>query len=81
MEAGLWPPEGMEVIRWDATVNNWAVTIAEADDFETVYRAQALWEASVPGMFHKIKTVSGGPVEKVMAEGAEFWLKWPTLNK
>lgn len=71
IEEGHWPPEGMDVIRWDGTVNRWGVTIAEADDFETIYRAQAMWETLVPGMFAEIKTVPGAPVEEIMAEGGE----------
>lgn len=69
MEEGMWPPEGMEIIRWDAAVDPWGVTIAEADDFETMYRAQAMWEALVPGMFEEIKTAPAAPVEEVMEEG------------
>lgn len=77
MEEGMWPPEGMEVIRWDATVNRWGVTIAEADDFETIYRAQAMWEALVPGMFEEITTVPAAPVEEIMAEGGQLLEELP----
>ena len=69
MEEEMWPPEGMDVIRWDGSVDKWGVTIAEADDFETVYRAQAMWETLVPGMFEEIKTAPAAPVEDIMAEG------------
>lgn len=71
VEEGRWPPDGMEVLRWDGTVNNWGITVAEADDFETAYRAQAMWEALVPGMFEEIKTVPAAPVEEIMEEGGK----------
>ena len=70
MEEGLWP-RGDGDTRWDGTVNNWRVTVAEADSFETVYRAQALWETLVPGMFEEIRTAPAAPVEEVMTEGGE----------
>lgn len=66
---GMWPPEGMEIIRWDGAVDSWGVTIAEADDFETVFRARAMWEALAPGMFEEIKTAPAAPVEEIMEEG------------
>lgn len=45
MEAGMWPPEGMEVLRWDTTVDGWGVTVAEVDSYETINRSILMWGA------------------------------------
>ena len=68
MEAGLWPPEGMDLIRWDTTVDNWGITVAEVDEYEQMNRAILMWEAMIPGMFETIKTSPSIPVEDSMEQ-------------
>jgi hypothetical protein len=58
----------MEIIRWDTTVDNWGITIAEADEYETIQRSFLMWEALVPGMFEETRTAPASPVEDSMAQ-------------
>jgi len=77
-EAGMWSPEGMEVIRWDTTVNDWGIVISEANDYETTNRSWTMWEALVPGIFAAKKMAPAAPVEESMAQSGalleELWL-------
>ena len=72
LEAGMWPPEGMDIKRWDTTAEGWGVTIAEADDYETIYRSIMMWDALVPGMFEEINVAPAAPVEESMAAGGQL---------
>lgn len=69
MESGMWPPEGMELLRWDTSVNDWGVTIAEADSYEPINRSLLMWEELVPGLFEETRTAPASPVEEAMAQG------------
>ena len=66
-ESGMWPPEGIDIIRWDTTVNGWGITVAEADDYESIKRSFVMWEALVPGMVEETKTAPASPVDESMA--------------
>jgi len=78
MDEGLWPPEGMDIIRWDTTVDNWGVSIAEVDDYETINRAILMWESMVPGMFEETRTAPAAPVEESMAISGALFEELPT---
>lgn len=77
-ESEMWPPDGMEIIRWDTTVNKWGVTIFEADDYETVNRAWEMWRASVPGMSVEEQTAPAAPVEESLEQMAALHQELPT---
>lgn len=77
-ESGMFPPEGVEVIRWDATVDNWGMTLLEADDYEALNRAWTMWRAVVPGMFEEGKTAPAAPVEDDIEQAAALLEELPT---
>ncbi|WP_416838204.1 DUF3303 family protein [Haloferax sp. DFSO52] len=68
MESELWPPEGVEIIRWDLTSDNWGVTVFEADTAEAAERVVTVWRLAVPGMFTKTKTAPAGPADQAMLD-------------
>lgn len=80
MESGMWPPDDVEVIRWDGTVDNWGITLMEADNYEAVNRAWALWRAAVPGMFERAKTAPAAPVEEAIEQTGAVLEELPTQD-
>ena len=56
MSGGLFPPQGVNVLRFDGTPDGWGVLLLEADKAEDVFRAIGVWRSAVPGFFKSIKT-------------------------
>lgn len=79
-ESGMWPPDDVEVIRWDTTVDNWGITLMEADDYEALNRAWTMWRASVPGMFEESKTAPAVPVEENIEQSVALLEELPTQD-
>ena len=50
-ESGLFPPPGVEIIRWDKTPGNWGVTVFKADSAEAAANLIGLWRVAAPGFF------------------------------
>ncbi|OFW53538.1 MAG: hypothetical protein A2146_07175 [Actinobacteria bacterium RBG_16_67_10] len=69
---GLFPPNGVKVIRWDVTPDNWGVLIFEAEDSAGAYRALDLWRAAGAGFFKTTKTAPALPVLEAIPIGAEI---------
>lgn len=66
IESDAFPPEGVEIVRWDATVDGWGINVFEAETYEDVLRAHMAWREVSPGWFEEIKTApSGSAVESV----------------
>ena len=53
---GLFPPNGVKVIRRDGTPDNWGILILEAEDAASAFRAIGLWRAAGAGFFKTTKT-------------------------
>ena len=66
MSKGLFPPKGVNIVRWDATPDLWGTLLLEADNAEDVFRALELWRASAPGFFKLTKTAPVLPVQEVI---------------
>lgn len=62
MAAGLYPPTGVNIIRWDTTPDGWGVLIAEAESAESLFRAINVWRAAIPGFFKSVKTAPAMPI-------------------
>lgn len=77
IESGMWPPDDVEIIRWDTAVDNWGVTLMEADDYEALNRTWTMWRATVPGMFEEAKTAPAMPVEENIEQVAAFLEELP----
>lgn len=72
LESGLFPPDGVEVIRWDATPDGWGILICEADSAESISNALNLWRSVGTGFFKRTRTAPAVPVEQAMARGQEI---------
>lgn len=66
MESERWPPEGVNIIRWDFTADNWGITVFEADSFEAADSVGRVWRLAAPGLFKKTKTAPAGPTDQAM---------------
>ena len=62
------------------TVDNWGVTIIEADDAEPVRRAWEMWRATIPGMFDEARTAPAMPVEESVEEMAALLEELPAQD-
>ncbi|MCG3208109.1 MAG: hypothetical protein FOGNACKC_01711 [Anaerolineae bacterium] len=80
LQTGLFPPAGINIIRWDATVDGWGILVAEAEDFTAINRALDAWRIAVPGMFTVTRTAPAQPVQEVMASTAEFMQKMAAVT-
>ena len=72
MSSGLFPPKGVNIVRWDSTPDLWGTLIVEADNAEDVFRAIGLWRAAGAGFFKVTKTAPLLPVQEVIPVIAEI---------
>lgn len=68
----LFPPEDVEIIRWDTTPDGWGITLWEADGFEAVNNGLNMWRAAAEdtAFFEKTKTAPAAPVQEVIPQQA-----------
>jgi hypothetical protein len=66
MESGMFPPEGVEIIRWDSTPDLWGVVIFEAVSVEKVVEAIGQWRVAGAGFFKSTKTAPVMPVQEII---------------
>lgn len=69
-EEGLFPPEEVEILRWDGTPDGWGIVLLEADDFDAVNNALSLWRSSGAPFFEETKTAPAAPVEEIIPSQA-----------
>jgi hypothetical protein len=70
--SGLFPPKGVNVIRWDGTPDGWGILIAEAENVNDISRALEVWRAAGAGFFKSTRTAPAAPVQEVMSSAAEI---------
>ena len=70
--SGLFPPKGVNIIRWDGTPDNWGILLLEADNAEDVFRAIDLWRAAGAGFFKFTKTSAALPIQEVIPIAADI---------
>ncbi len=64
--SGLFPPKGVNVIRWDGTPDLWGVIIAEAETAADMVRAVGMWRAAGAGFFKFTKTAPAMPIQELV---------------
>jgi hypothetical protein len=69
---GLFPPEGVNIIRWDVTPDGWGVTLMEADHAADIDRAFTMWRAAGVGFFKSTKTAPAQPIQEAMPRIGEL---------
>jgi len=72
-ESGLFPPEGVELIRFDKTASGWGVTVFKAASAEAATSMVNIWKVSAPGFFKKIKVSPAMPVKDAAANAARLY--------
>ena len=70
--SGLFPPKGVNVIRWDASPDGWGITVAEAESAAALNEALALWRAAGTGFFKMTKTAPAVPVQEGIPQTVEL---------
>lgn len=68
----LFPPENVNILRWDATPDGWGILVCEAENAEAINRAINIWRATGAGFFKVTKTSPAMPVKEVIASTAEL---------
>lgn len=71
MSAGLFPQEGVNIIRWDITPDGWGVTLFEADNEAAVSRTMNMWRMAATGIFKCTKTSTVRPVQEEIESSGE----------
>lgn len=72
MEEGMFPPENVEVIRWDGTPDGWGIVVWEADSVQAINKGLNMWRAAAGeiAFFEHTKTAPAAPVEETVPEQA-----------
>jgi hypothetical protein len=70
--SGLFPPKGVNILRWDTTPDGWGILLVEADNAADVFRSINLWRAAGTGFFKAIKTSPALPVPEARGLGDEL---------
>jgi hypothetical protein len=64
--SGLFPPKGVNIIRWDSTPDGWGIIVAEAETAADIFDAINLWRVAGAGFFKFTRTSPAEPVQEVM---------------
>lgn len=72
-EAGLFPPPGIEIIRFDMTPDYWGVTVFTAESAEAAFAVIDLWRVAGTGFFKKVKVSPALTVKDASALGAKLY--------
>ncbi|HAL48824.1 MAG TPA: hypothetical protein DCP37_13820 [Dehalococcoidia bacterium] len=64
--SGMFPPEGIDVIRWDGTPDGWGIIVTEAESVEAVVRAIEMWRVAGAGFFKTVKTAPAAPIQELV---------------
>lgn len=70
MTSGLFPPKGVNVLRWDETPDGWGILLMEADSPMDVTQALAVWRMAGAGFFKLTKTAPAFPIT---ADNMQIW--------
>jgi hypothetical protein len=63
---GLYPPEGVNILRWDMTPDGWGILLAEADNPQAITRTLDVWRVAGGGFFKTTKTAPALPVKEIL---------------
>ena len=69
--SGKFPPEGVNIVRWDITPDSWGTLLFEAENPIDAFKAIGMWRMKA-GFFKTVKTSPVMPVQEVMPQMAEF---------
>lgn len=72
-ESGLYPPPGIEIIRFDMTPDYWGITVFTAESAEAAFAVIDIWRVAGAGIFKKVKVSPALPVKDASALGAKLY--------
>ena len=72
VSSGLFPPKGVDVIRWVGTPDGWGILIAEAETAADMVRTVDMWRAAGAGFFRSTKTAPAMPILETVPIAAEL---------
>jgi hypothetical protein len=70
--SGLFPPPGVNIIRWDATPDGWGILLAEAESVADINRGIGMWRVAGAGFFKSTRTAPAQPVTEALAQTGEL---------
>jgi hypothetical protein len=65
-EGGIFPPAGVNVLRWDATPDGWGILVFEADTAAAATHALNLWRTAAAGFFRLTRTAPAVTVQEAI---------------
>ncbi len=68
---GAFPPEGVNIVRWDVTTDTWGIIILEAENAIDVFKTLDMWRTKA-GFFKTVKTAPALPVQEAVPQLSEF---------
>lgn len=75
---GAFPPEGVEILRWDGTPDGWGIVLWETDDYVALDTALNMWRASGTPFFEETKTAPAAPATEIIEEIGSRYDQLPT---
>ena len=66
MSKKLFPTEGVKIITWLLTPENWGIVISEDDSEEAMFKDVNMWRIALPGCFKTIKAAVAMEAAKVV---------------
>ena len=66
MSKKLFPTEGVKIITWLLTPENWGIVISEDDSEEAMFKDVNMWRIALPGVFKTIKAAVAMEAAKVV---------------
>ena len=72
ISTGMFPPEGVKILRWDGTPDLWGIVLWEGDNAADIFRALNMWRAAGAGFFKSTRTSPVLPVEEIIPIAAEL---------
>ena len=70
--SGLFPPKGVNIIRWDGTPDGWGILIAEAESVADITDAINMWRAAGAGFFKSTRTAPTQPIQDALSRQGEL---------
>lgn len=70
--SGMFPPKGVNIIRWDTTPDGWGILLAEAESAADMIRAIDMWRLAEGGFFKSTRTAPVIPVEEAIPLSEEL---------
>ena len=70
--AGLFPPENIEVLRFDVTPDYWGITLVNADTVADVSDFINMWRTACPGIFKITKISPARPIQESLVSANEL---------